>query len=99
MDFIEGLPQSQCFDCILVVVDLFTKYAHFIPLSHPFSAVSITQAFFQQVYKLHGLPVAIVFDRDKIFTSNFWKELFKLAGVSLHMSSIPSSIERADWAR
>jgi hypothetical protein len=70
-----------------VVVDVFTKYAHFIPLSHPFSVVTIARSFFQHVYKLHGLLVAIVSERDKIFTSIFWKELFKLAGVSLHMTS------------
>jgi hypothetical protein len=54
-----------------VVVDVFTKYAHFIPLSHPFSIVTIAQSFFQHVYKLHGLLVAIVSERDKIFTSIF----------------------------
>lgn len=70
-----------------MVVDVFTKYAHFIPLSHPFSVVTIAQSFFQHVYKLHGLLVAIVSERDKIFTSIFWKELFKLTGVSLHMTS------------
>ncbi|XP_071926191.1 uncharacterized protein [Coffea arabica] len=41
----------------------------------------------QRVYKLHGLPETIVTDRDKIFTSNFWKELFRLIGVSLCYSS------------
>jgi transposase InsO family protein len=87
MDFIEGLPRSQRYDCILVVVDLFTKYAHFVTLSHPFSALTVAQSFFKHIYKLHGLPSAIVSDRDKIFISHFWKQLFKLAGVSLRMSS------------
>lgn len=87
MNFIEGLPRSQRYDCILVVVDLFTKYEHVLPLSHPFSAITVAQSFFQHIYKLHGLPSAIVLDRDKIFTSTSWKELFKLAGVSLLMSS------------
>jgi hypothetical protein len=71
MDFIDGLPKSKRFDCILVIVDLFTTYAHFVPLTHPFIAVTIAQVFFQHIYKLHGLPAAIVSDRDKIFTSNF----------------------------
>jgi hypothetical protein len=71
MDFIDGLPKSKSFDCILVIVDLFTKYPHFVPLTHPFKAVTIAQVFFQHIYKLHGLPAAILFDRDKIFTSNF----------------------------
>lgn len=86
MDFIEGLPRSQGKDCIFVVVDRFTKYNHFLPLAHPFTA-GVAKVFFDNVYKLHGLPDSIVSDRDKIFTSLFWQELFKLTRVSLCMSS------------
>lgn len=87
MDFIEGLPTSQGFNCILVVVDLFSKYAHFLRLKHPFTASSVAPVFLQQVYRLHGLPTAIVSDWDKIFTSHFWQELFRLAQVELRLSS------------
>lgn len=72
MDFIEGLPKSGRFDTILVVVDKFSKYSHFIPLSHSFSAIDVAQAFMCNVYKLHGLPQVIISDRDKIFTSHLW---------------------------
>ncbi|KAK4394517.1 hypothetical protein Sango_1606000 [Sesamum angolense] len=87
MDFIEGLPQSYGKDSILVVIDRLRKYSHFIPLKHLYTAVSIAKVFFDNIYKLHGLPVSIVSDRDRIFTSNFWKELFSFTGVSLYMSS------------
>jgi hypothetical protein len=86
MDFIKGLPQSGAVNCVLVVVDKFTKYAHFLPLKHPYSAQSIAKVFLDNVYKLHGLPLSIVSDRDTIFTSTFWKELFSLAQVQLRMS-------------
>lgn len=87
MDFIEGLPWSRKQNCILVVVDKFSKYSHFIPLAHPFSAIDVAQLFMVNVYKLHGLPQVIISDRDKIFTSLLWEQLFARAGTKLHLSS------------
>lgn len=87
MDFIEGLPRSKCYDYILVVVDKFSMYAHFLPLSHPFTALTVAQTFMDHIYKLHGMPLSIVTDRDRIFTSHLWQELFKLSGTQLKMSS------------
>jgi hypothetical protein len=87
MDFIEGLPQSGSHNAIMVIVDKFSKYAHFIPLRHPFQAAGVAKLFMDHIYKLHGLPSAIISDRDRIFTSKFWQTLFKLVGTSLHMSS------------
>ena len=87
MDFVEGLPNSQGKNCILVVVDRFTKYGHFLALAHPFTAAGVAKLFFDNIYKLHGLPDSIVSDRDKIFTSLFWQELFKLVKVSLRLST------------
>jgi hypothetical protein len=66
MDFIDGLPSSSHANCILVVVDKFTKYAQFIPLSHPYTVSSVAQVFFVNVYKLHGLPSDIILDRDPV---------------------------------
>jgi hypothetical protein len=73
MDFVEGLPKSQRFDTILVVIDKFIKYAHFVPLYHPFTTLTVAQAFVDNMYKLHGLPKSIISDRYKIFTSQFWR--------------------------
>lgn len=87
MDFVEELPVSHGQNCILVVVDLFSKYSHFIGLKHPFTALSVAKLFMLHVYKLHGLPTAIISDRDRIFTSQLWQELFRLAGVELCISS------------
>lgn len=66
-----------------MVIYRFSKYAHFLPLAHPFFAINVSKVFVDSVVKLHGIPLSIDPDRDKIFTSLFWKELFKLLGTSL----------------
>ena len=87
MDFIEGLPKSNGYNVILVVVDRLTKYAHFIPVKHPYTASTIGQAFLDNVVKLHGLPNSIVSDRDTLFVSHFWTHLFKQFKVNLTLST------------
>lgn len=87
MDFIEGLPKSEGKDTILVIVDRLTKFAHFMSLTHPFTAPEVARLLLDSVFKIHGIPKTIVSDRDKIFTSKFWQELFKNFGVGLHLST------------
>lgn len=87
LDFIEGLPKFGNSNVILVVIDKFSKYAHFVPLSRPYTTLQVAQAYFKNIYKLHDLPQAIISDRDPIFTSTLWKELFTLSDTKLLMSS------------
>jgi hypothetical protein len=85
MNLVEAFPKSNGYTVILVIVNRFTKYSHFIPLKHPFTALVVAQAFFLNVVRLHGRPQSIVSDRDKIFTSSFWNELFKLWNTKSHL--------------
>jgi hypothetical protein len=59
MDFIEGLPKSNGYKVILVVVDTYTKYSHFISLKHPYTTVTVAQVYFNNVVKLHSMPHTI----------------------------------------
>jgi len=87
IDFIERLPKSNGKEVILVVVDRLSKYAHFVGLSHPYTAEIVVQAYLDNIYKLHGLPRSIVSDRDTFFLSSFWQALFSVLGVELLLSS------------
>uniref|UniRef100_A0A803PDJ6 Integrase catalytic domain-containing protein n=1 Tax=Cannabis sativa TaxID=3483 RepID=A0A803PDJ6_CANSA len=71
MDFIVGLPNSNGVTNILVVIDRFTKYAHFGALPTQYSATKVAKLFTNMVICLHGIPHTIVSDRDLIFTSAF----------------------------
>lgn len=88
MDFITHLPKTKDgYNAILVVVDRLSKMAHFTATRDDANARETAQLYFDQVYRLHGLPTSIVSDRDAKFTSSFWKELWKLTGTKLNMST------------
>ena len=70
-------------DAIFVVVDKLSKYAHFILLSHPFTAKIVAKKFVEGMVKLHGMPKSIISERDPIFVSKFWQEFFTMSGTKL----------------
>lgn len=86
LNFIIGLPRSQGNDAILVVVDRFTKYAHFLGLWHPYTAKMVAKLFAKEIIRLHGMPKSIASDWDPIFLGFFLSELFRLQGTQLRMS-------------
>lgn len=71
----------------MVVVDRLSKATHLVPLAHPYTARLVATKFVDAVVKHHGIPRSIVSDRDPIFVSTFWKELWRLNKTQIRMSS------------
>ena len=88
MDFIVGLPKSQGFTAVMVVVDRLSKYAHFGALKLRFNAARVARLFVDTVVKLHGFPMKLLSDRDPIFMSGFWDELISLSGTKLQFTTV-----------
>ncbi|CAI7850789.1 unnamed protein product, partial [Closterium sp. NIES-54] len=88
MDFVTGLPAGASGnDSVLVVVDRLTKMAHFAPCRTTITTERTAKLFISTVVRLHGLPSAIISDRDPKFTSKLWQETWAQYGARLHFSS------------
>ncbi|XP_021766991.1 uncharacterized protein LOC110731437 [Chenopodium quinoa] len=88
MDFIVALPRTQGGkDSIMVVVDRFSKMAHFVPCHKTEDATMVAKLYFDGVVRFHGIPRTIVSDRDTKFQSHFWKSLWRLMGTKLLFST------------
>ena len=81
------LTEIQGKDNIFVVVDRINKYAHLFVVKNTISTSEVLEIFIKEVFKLHGMQNSIISDRDRKFTANVLKELFKLVGKILNMST------------
>jgi len=73
MDFLTDLPETSSGSTgVLVVIDRFSKMAHFIPTKEPAGADEVATLVFKEVVSQHGMPRSITSDRDSRFTSTLW---------------------------
>ena len=87
IDFVTELPASGGFDTIWSITDRLTKAVHFVPISSKTTASDLAEHFLREVHRLHGVPRAIISDRDKLFTSALWKDFMRALQTSLHLTT------------
>jgi len=90
---------AQGYNAILVVVDRFTKMAHFVPTTERTSAEGLARLFRDNIWKLHGLPDSIISDRGPQFAAGIMKELNRMLEIETKLSiafhpQIDSQMER-----
>ncbi|GKD15115.1 putative reverse transcriptase domain-containing protein [Tanacetum coccineum] len=88
MNFITKLPRTKSgHDTIWVIVDKWTKSAHFLAIREDYSMEKLARLYIEEIIVRHGVPVSIISDRDGWFTSRFWQTLQKSLGTRLDMST------------
>jgi hypothetical protein len=87
MDFIVGLPWSNGYNAILVVVCRLTKMRHFIPCRDTCTAEQLADLYARHIFRIHGMPKTVVSDRGTQFIAKFWKALCKILRIEVLLST------------
>jgi hypothetical protein len=102
MDFLGPFPESHGSNYLLVVLCRLTSLVHLTPTGTTIRASEVTRLVACEVVRLHGLPDLIVSDRGAKFTSTMWRELHRVLGIKLLMSTAfhpqtDGAVEGANW--
>ena len=93
MDFITKLPNlidlvtNITYDSILVIVDRLSKYTYFVPCSETYDVEKLAYLVLDRLVRYYGILYVFITDRDKLFTSNFWKTLVASIGIKHKLST------------
>lgn len=87
MDFVGPFPESKGYNYLWVIVCRMTAMVHLIPVHTKMKASELSWIYRREIVRLHGLPSSIVSDRDSKFTSKWWRELHRILGSKLLMST------------
>src|SRR4051812_34010532 len=88
MDFVTGFPRSQKgHDAIFVIIDRFSKVAHFLPVKETISYSQLADLYVSRIVSLHGVPLEISSERGRIFTSKIWDSFQEAMGTHLKFST------------
>ena len=87
INFIGPLPEDNGFNSIITFMDRLNSDLQIVPSTTSLSAEGLADIFFDRWYCKNGLPLEIISDRDKLFMSKFWKQLHKLTGMKIKMST------------
>jgi hypothetical protein len=87
MDFVGPFPESKGFNYLWVIICRMISMVHLVPVTINVTASELSWKYLREIVRLHGLPSSIVSDRDSKFTSRWWKELQRILGAKLLMST------------
>ena len=93
MNFITKLPRSKneiigiIYDNILIIVNKFSKYAHFIAFKKTYNAKQLKYIILNKLIHYHGIFKKIMSDKNKLFIFNYWRILILMLEIKLKMST------------
>lgn len=91
IDFITGLPENcvygRTYNAILVVMNVFSKMAHYIPYRNEINAGELVELILREIIRFHGIPLVFISDRGSLFTSRLWANLMYILKVKRRLST------------